>query len=72
VEGWFSRNRLVAGIRLTVVGRFVLDWWDMSDAGMEPGVVEPPNPVQSREFEIVDSSPGPFVADAFGFVESDC
>lgn len=56
---------------MTVVRVLVLDWWDVSDAAVQPGLVEPVHSAQGGEFEVVDAALGPFVADAFGLVEPD-
>jgi len=48
-----------------------LGWWDVPDVGVEPGFVEPVNPVEGGELRIVDAAPGPFVPDQFGLVETD-
>jgi len=71
VEGEFSRLRLRSGVDVTVVVGFVLDWWEVVDAAVEPHFVEPVDPAEGGELEVVDPAPGTFVADAFGLVQPD-
>jgi hypothetical protein len=56
---------------VTVVLGLVLDGRDVADAAVQSVLVEPVDPVQGGEFEVVDAAPGPFVADALGLVEPD-
>jgi len=71
VEAEFSRQRVLSGVDVTVVVLFELDRGDVSEAAVEPRLVEPVDPAQRGELEVVDASPGSFVADALGLVEPD-
>jgi hypothetical protein len=62
---------VLLGVDVTVVVGLELDWWDVADGAVQPGLVEPVHPAQGGELEVVDASPGPFVADALGLVEPD-
>jgi hypothetical protein len=50
---------------------FVLDWRTVTQGAVEPVVVVPVHPVEGRQLEIVDATPGPLRPDAFGFVQAD-
>lgn len=69
--GEFPRERLLLGVDLTVVGVLELGWRDVSEGAVQPVVVEPVDPVQGAELEVVDATPGSFVADAFQLMETD-
>lgn len=56
---------------LTVVEVFGFGWRGAADVVEEPSVVEPVDPFQGREFEVIEASPGAPVADEFGLVEPD-
>jgi hypothetical protein len=71
VEGEFSRQRLLSGFDLTVVVVLELDGRDIADAAVEPAGVEPADPVQGSELEVVDAVPGSFRLSAFGLVEAE-
>ena len=71
VEGWLSRQRLLLGVVVMVVVGFEFDGWDVAGLAVESDLVEPPNPVQGGEFEVVDAAPGAFMSNAFGLVEPD-
>ena len=43
----------------------------MADAAVESRLVEPVDPVQGAELEVIDPSPGSFVADTLSLVEAD-
>ena len=66
-----SRQRLLLGVQLTVVRVFVFDWCDVTDSAMNSGLIEPPDPVQRREFEFVNATPRAFMSDTFSLVEPD-
>jgi hypothetical protein len=71
VEAEFSRPRLRLGSVVTVVRGFVLDRGDVFDGGVKPGFVEPVDPAEGRELEVVDASPGSLESCALGLVEPD-
>jgi hypothetical protein len=54
-----------------VVLGLVLDGWNVTEGAMQAGFVEPVDPVQRGQLEVVDTAPGSFVAHAFGLVEPD-
>ncbi len=55
---------------LTVVVGFELGWWDAAEVVEDASVVEPVDPFEGGEFEVVETAPWPFVADEFCFVEA--
>ncbi len=61
----------MAGVGLTVVAVFELRWRDAAEFVEEAAVVEPVDPFEGGEFEVVEAAPGACVADEFGLVESD-
>ena len=71
MEGEFSRQRLLREVVLTVVLGLVLDRREVAQAAVQPAGVEPADPAQSGEFEVVDTAPGPFTFGALGLVEPD-
>ncbi len=71
MQGVFSRQRLLLGVVLTVVLGLVLDRGDVSQGGVQPGGVEPVDPVQGGQLEVVDAVPWTVAADEFGLVEAD-
>ncbi len=54
---------------MTIVVGFVFGWWDSSEVVEDAPVVEPINPFEGCEFEVVETAPWSFVADEFGLVE---
>ena len=66
MEAWFSRERLLLGIGLTGVSGLELDGRDVADLAVDAYVVEPPDPVELGEFQVVNATPGSFVSDALG------
>ncbi len=54
---------------LTVVEVFELCWRDVAEFTEDAAVVEPVDPFEGGEFEIVETTPGAFVANQFGLVE---
>lgn len=48
---------------------FVLCWRDVAELAEQAAVVEPVDPFEGGEFEVVDAPPGAFVADQFGLLE---
>ena len=49
----------------------VFDWRDSAELVEDPPMVEPVDPFEGGELEIVEASPWPPVADQFGLVETD-
>ena len=62
---------MVAWVVLTVVGVFGFGGRDAPVSVQEPPVVEPVDPFQGRQFEVLEAPPGAAVADQFGLVEAD-
>ena len=54
---------------VTVVVGFELGGWDAAVVFEEATVVEPVNPFEGGELEVVESAPWSFVADELGLVE---
>jgi hypothetical protein len=71
VEGEFSRQRLLRGVDLTIVRLFELDWPDLAQCDVQPGVVEPVDPGQGPQLEVVDGADRAFVAHALCLVQAD-
>jgi len=71
VEAGFSRQRLLLGVDVTVVVVLELDRWAVAEAAVQPGLVEPVDPSERGELEVVYAPSGAFVADALGLVEPD-
>ena len=59
----------LAGRSVSIVGALELGWWDVAEGGVEALGVEPVNPLQSRQFHVVDGSPWSSPADQLGLVE---
>jgi hypothetical protein len=55
----------------TVVLFLELDRWDVVEGAVEPVVVEPVDPGQRREFEVLDGAPGSVGPDVLELVEPD-
>ena len=55
---------------MTVVEVFELRRWDAAEVVEDGAVVEPVDPFEGGEFEVVEAAPGAFVADKFGLVEA--
>jgi hypothetical protein len=51
---------------VTVVAVFELGWWDAAVVFEESTVVEPVDPFEGGEFEVVEAVPWSAVADEFG------
>ena len=68
MEAEFSRQRLLDGLVVTVIRGLVLDRRDVADHGVQAVVVEPVDPAQGGQFEVVDTAERSVVVDAFGFV----
>jgi len=71
VEGVLSRQRLLLGVVLAVVLGLVFDRWKVAQGGVQSGGVEPVDPVQGGQLEVVDAVPWTVAADEFGLVEAD-
>ena len=46
---------------MTVVKVFEVCWWDASEVVEDAVVVEPVDPFEGDEFEVVEAAPGSFV-----------
>ena len=44
---------------LTVVVGFELGGWDVADSRVQPTLVEPVDPFEGREFDVIEPTPGP-------------
>jgi hypothetical protein len=55
----------------TVVVVLVFDRWDVAAGGVQAAVVEPVDPFQGRDLDVVEAAPGAAAADEFGLVEAD-
>ena len=55
---------------LTVVDVFKLCWRDVAELAEQATVVEPVDPFEGGEFEVVEAPPGALVANQFGLVET--
>ena len=53
---------------LTVVEIFELCWRDVAELAEQAAVVEPVDPFEGGEFEVVEAPPGALVANQFGLV----
>lgn len=53
---------------VTVVEVFELGWWDAA-AVEQTAVVEPADPFEGGELEVIETAPGSAVADQFGLIE---
>jgi hypothetical protein len=71
VEGEFSRQRLPLGVDLTIVRFFELDRREMAQGAVPMALVEPVDPGQRSQLEIVDGADRAFVTDALGLVQAD-
>ena len=56
---------------MTVVVGLIFGWWDAAELVEQALVVEPVDPFQGCEFEIVEPLPQTSIADEFGLVEID-
>jgi hypothetical protein len=71
VEAGKCRVVLGEGGGLTVVVILVLGRRDVADAAVQPVGVEPVDPAQGGELQVVDAPERSVVADALGLVEPD-
>ena len=55
---------------MTIVVCFVVGWRDASEVVEDASVVEPVDPFEGGEFEVIKTAPGAFVPDEFGLVEA--
>jgi hypothetical protein len=56
---------------LTVVVDLVFGWWDTPKFVVDASVVVPVDPLEGGELETVEASPGSFVTDKLGLVETE-
>ena len=54
-----------------VTGRFVLGRWDVTDCAEEPAMVEPVDPLEGREVEVIAAAPGATAVDELRLVKPD-
>ena len=54
-----------------IVGLFALYRWDVPDRAEEAVMIEPPDPFERGEFDILDPLPGTPMAGQLSFVEAD-
>src|SRR5699024_12750856 len=67
-----GRGGSVVGVCCIVVVLLVLEWWDVSDRGMEAFVVEPVHPGGGGILDFTPGGPGGlFVVDDLGLEQSD-
>lgn len=66
-----SREREFSGVVVTVVVLLVLDRRGVAECGVQAGGVEPPDPVECGELDVIDVAPGAVEVDALGLVEPD-
>src|SRR3954447_2695156 len=62
---WFGFRSACWG-ELSVVGGFELGRRDVAEGAVEPCVVEPVDPAERRELDVVDGPPGCLAADQLG------
>jgi len=62
VEAGFSQRRTLLGVDLTVVAVLELGRWNVAERTVEPVAVEPVDPAQSRECELIDGAERAVVA----------
>jgi Integrase core domain len=55
---------------VTVVAVLEFGWWDVAAAFVESSVVEPVDPFQGGDLDVVGGAPGASGFDQFGFVET--
>ena len=58
------------GSVVTVVGVFEFGWWDVAAVFVEASVVEPVDPFQGGDLDVVGGAPRPSRFDQFGLVEA--
>ena len=56
---------------MTIVAGLVFGGWDSSEFVEEASVIEPVDPFECGEFEVVEAFPWSLVSDEFGLVEPD-
>lgn len=61
-------NRSAGGELMVVVG-FELDGWDVPERAVKPGLVEPDDPSEGGQFDVVDAAPWSPVADQLVLVQ---
>jgi hypothetical protein len=60
----------VLGSVVIVVKVFEFDWWDVAAVLVETSVVEPVDPFEGGDLDVLDGPPGPAWLDQFGLVEA--
>ena len=65
--GEFSRQWLLPGVDLKVVGVLERGWRSVPEGAVRPGVDEPVDPVQGAELEVIDAASESFVAHCLEF-----
>lgn len=68
-RGGLSRERLLGGGVSTVVVGLDLGGGGVAERGVQSGVVEPVDPDEGGQLEVVRAAPGPLPVHAFGLVE---
>ena len=69
MEGEFSQQRLLLGVVLTVVQVFLFDRGELVDRGVEAVLVEPVDPGQGCQFELVSGAERAIELHAFSLLE---
>lgn len=67
----FESFLLLCGSSVSIVRLLKLRRWDVADRLEQTTVVEPVDPFQRGELDLLGALPGPFVADDLGLVEAD-
>ena len=69
---WFSESSRDGWTVLTaIVDLLVLGWGDVSEGFEKPSVIEPVDPFEGGEFDVLDAAPGPAAPDDLGFEQAD-
>lgn len=63
-------NRLVGFRSVKIVGGFILGRGDVVEGAVEPDGVEPTDPGECGELDVVDGSPRSLLSDELGLVET--
>jgi len=72
VEALFFESLLsFRGSRESIVRLFELRRWHVAERLEESRVVEPVDPFEGRELDLLEALPGPLVSDDLGLVEAD-
>lgn len=70
-DSWCWDQRLGEGWVLTVVGLLVFDRGEVCAGGVQPAVVEPVDPFEGGDLDLVDAAPGSALFDQFGLEQPD-